>query len=90
MFLCWPEIKGYNEYQLSKPGHQDLYHTYPREIDEILIQKGYALPPENGGTMYQLPGYINGKPGVYGVKINSDGVIYHRHFMPLKKVNRMY
>ena len=85
-----PIIKGYVEEQLSKTGHQDLYHSFPKEIDKIVIQKGFMYPPQNGGTMYVLPGHINGKPGIYGIKINSNGYIYHRLFIPINRSGRIY
>lgn len=85
-----PTIKGYNELQLSKPGHQDLYHNFPRMIDDVVVQHGYPLSPTNGGTMYVLPGHINGAPGYFGIKINNAGIIYHRHFVPLSRAGSMY
>ena len=85
-----PIIKGYNELQLSKPGHQDLYHNFPRAIDDLVIQHGYVYPSSNGGTMYTLPGHINGAAGVYGIKINNMGIIYHRQFVPLGKIKGIY
>ena len=85
-----PTIKGYNEIQLSKPGHQDLYHNFPRMIDEMVIKHGYAYPPTHGGTMYTLPGHVNGATGVYSIKINSAGIIYHRQFVPQVSIENIY
>lgn len=86
-----PEIKGYNSNLTLKT---DLYHNFPKDFDNIIINNGgwngtIAQPrdPSMGllkGSWFELPGTINGKPGMYEIGINQGGIIYHRHFRPIK------
>ena len=83
-----PEIKGYSESLSIK---KDLFHIFPKEMDRIIIQHGNVLGADcYNRVMYTLPGYINGRGGIYSIKINTNGIISHREFRVFEKANRLW
>jgi hypothetical protein len=42
------------------------------------------IPQPNGYIMYQSPGTMNGKTGVFEIGVTKDGVIDHRFVRPDK------
>lgn len=81
-----PEIKGYN---IRIGSQKDLYQNFPENFDALVIKHGGwngTVNPSIGlkGHWFELPGTINGKAGMYQIGINTEGIIYHKHFSPIK------
>jgi len=63
----------------------DLYHSYPSLIDEMALPSDQSTIVGRDGvsrTLIQMPGSINGAPGVFEYIIDADGVCNHRLFRP--------
>ncbi|MEE1945904.1 DUF6443 domain-containing protein [Pedobacter sp. KR3-3] len=58
-------------------------HNFPYSFDEAIL-KTKPILKNNGYRIYQKQGTMNGKPGVYEIGVNSQGVIDHRFFRPTK------
>jgi len=58
-------------------------HNFPYSFDDgILATK--PIPKANGYNIYQKPGTMNDKTGVFEIGVTKDGVIDHRFFRPDK------
>jgi RHS repeat-associated protein len=58
-------------------------HNFPYSFDKHILQTP-AIPQKNGYNIYQLPGSMNGKNGVFEIGVNSKNVIDHRFFRPTR------
>lgn len=81
-----PSINGYKPFLADK---LDLYHSFPRVLDNQIVQQGswaYRVSDyvryNNIGQWFEAPGIIDGVRGVYQIGINESGVIFHRAFIP--------
>ena len=73
-----PEIQGYHSSIAAKT---DLYHNFPRVLDNTIVQSGsVAQRISDGSLMFTAPGTIKGVSGVYTIGVDSRGVIFHRCF----------
>lgn len=84
--LSRPDINGYGPSATTKP---DLYHNFPREFDRMIVKKGAwsfrlddYVDHKNIGHLFEAPGMIDGKNGLYQIGINDKGIIFHRFFKP--------
>ena len=84
-----PVIEGYKPFLADKT---DLFHSFPRELDPVIIQKGgWAFRVHdyvrynNIGHWFECPGILDGVRGMYQIGINESGVIFHRAFIPFNK-----
>jgi RHS repeat-associated protein len=58
-------------------------HNFPYSFDKHILEST-AIPKKNGYNIYQLPGSMNGKKGVFEIGVNKKNVIDHRFFRPTK------
>ena len=58
-------------------------HNFPYTFDDSILATN-PIPKPNGYSMYQAPGTMNGKSGVFEIGVNKSGVIDHRFFRPEK------
>jgi hypothetical protein len=60
-----------------------LYHSFPQEFDEIIIEQGaHTLRIVDQAHWFELPGAIDGRSGVYQIGMNDMGIIWHANFVP--------
>jgi hypothetical protein len=65
-------------------GVQDpVSHNFPYSMDDAILATP-PIPKANGYNIFQMPGNMNGKGGVYEIGVNKNGVIDHRFFRPDK------
>ena len=65
-------------------GVQDpVSHNFPYSFDKIILSTRPTIRG-NGYKMYQHPGTMNGKNGVFEIGVTKNGVIDHRFFRPIK------
>jgi hypothetical protein len=81
-----PQKISYTERLASQT---DFYHSFPPEMDRIIIQNGNSLSVGNSSS-YMLPGRFGDKYGYFQININDKGVIYHRAFYEYVKHHQMY
>ncbi len=72
------------DYRIRARAVQDpKSHNFPYSFDDgVLATK--PIPKNNGYNMFQKPGSMNGKEGVFEMGVTRDGVIDHRFFRPNK------
>jgi RHS repeat-associated protein len=58
-------------------------HNFPYSFDKHILQTP-AISKNNGYNIYQLPGSMNGKNGVFEIGVNNKNIIDHRFFRPTK------
>lgn len=58
-------------------------HNFPYTFDDAILATK-PIPKANGYTMYQMPGALGIKTGVFEIGLTKDGVIDHRFFRPTK------
>lgn len=66
----------------------DLFHNFPKDLDNTIIQGGVFSLTKSGGYWYSAQGeitrIISGREkvtqGFFTIGINKEGVIYHRCF----------
>ncbi len=65
-------------------GVQDpVSHNFPYSFDDEILSMT-PTPKKNGYNIFQMPGTMNSKPGVFEIGLTKDGVIDHRFFRPTK------
>jgi RHS repeat-associated protein len=75
-----PSISGYDARLAAQ---RDLYHSFPQEFDEIIIEQGaHTLRIVDQAHWFELPGAIDGRSGVYQIGMNDMGIIWHANFVP--------
>jgi hypothetical protein len=63
-------------------GVQDpVSHNVPYSLDDGILPTK-PIPENNGYNIFQKPGTMNGKDGVFEIGVTKDGVIDHRFFRP--------
>ena len=63
-------------------GVQDpVSHNFPYSFDDAVLSTK-PIPKNNGYNIFQKPGNMNGKEGVFEIGVTKDGVIDHRFFRP--------
>ena len=72
-----PEIQGYH---MRLNEQTDLYHSFPRMLDDIIVKNGEMVIQQDGSYLFKANGYVNGVRGVYEICINERGVVYHHYF----------
>jgi hypothetical protein len=58
-------------------------HNFPYAFDDTILTMP-PVPKTNGYTIYQAPGSMDGKLGVFEIGVTKDGFIDHRFFRPNK------
>lgn len=58
-------------------------HNFPYSFDDGILATKPTVKP-SGYKIYQKPGTMNGKDGVFEMGVTKDGVIDHRFFRPNK------
>ncbi|MBO9714818.1 LysM peptidoglycan-binding domain-containing protein, partial [Sphingomonas sp.] len=65
-------------------GVQDpVSHNFPYSFDDAIL-KTNPIPKANGYNIYQMPGIMGKKSGVFEIGVTKNGVIDHRFFRPDK------
>jgi hypothetical protein len=65
-------------------GIQDpVSHNFPYSFDDVILSTTPILK-NNGYKMFQQAGSMNGKNGVFEIGLNSNNIIDHRFFRPVK------
>ncbi len=65
-------------------GLQDpVSHNFPYTFDDSILATT-PIPEANGYNIYQAPGSMGTKQGVFEIGVTKDGVIDHRFFRPKK------
>ena len=64
-------------------GVQDpVSHNFPYSFDDVILSNEPILK-ENGYKIFQQPGIMNAKNGVFEIGVTKDGIIDHRFFRPI-------
>ena len=81
-----PGINGYKPFLSEK---LDLYHNFPKVLDQQIVHQGSwafrvsdYVRYNNIGQWFEAPGIIDGVRGVYQIGVNESGIIFHRAFIP--------
>jgi hypothetical protein len=56
-------------------------HNFPYSYDDAILSTTPNVF-ESGYRIYQLGGFMNGKPGFYEIGVTKNGIINHRFFRP--------
>jgi hypothetical protein len=59
-------------------------HNFPYSFDDTILSSKPILKG-NGYRLFQVPGVMNGKDGLFEIGVTADGVIDHRFFRPSKR-----
>ena len=63
-------------------GVQDpVSHNFPYTYDDSILG-AIPISKPNGYNIYQMPGTMNGRNGVFEIGVTKNGVIDHRFFRP--------
>jgi RHS repeat-associated protein len=58
-------------------------HNFPYTFDDGILA-ATPIPRANGYNIYQTPGSMGGKQGVFEIGVTKDGVVDHRFFRPTR------
>ena len=83
-----PQISSYHS---SLELKTDLYHNFPKELDQVIINQGTwsqrisdYVRYNKIGYNFEAPGLFNGVEGTYQIGINGNGIVFHKFFLPFK------
>lgn len=80
-----------NGYDHRLDVQSDLFHDFPRLLDNTIVDSRHLYGTIENSSMYCAPGNINETNGIFTIGINNNtGVIYHRQFIPERKINKFY
>jgi hypothetical protein len=73
----------YSDRVRTRAVQDPVSHNFPYTFDDAILATN-PIPKANGYNIYQKPGTMNGKTGVFEIGVTKDGVIDHRFFRPDK------
>ena len=81
-------IDGVNNYEYSQSvtNKTDLYHNFPRMLDEYILENPVMYRPD-GRIEYVARGYISDKEGAFHITTKGNRII-HRSFFEVKEWNK--
>ncbi len=74
-----PKLLEYAPRVRARALEDPVSHNFPFSFDNIILSNRPRVM-QSGYKLFQQPGYLNGRSGVYEIGVNSDFIIDHRFF----------